>query len=75
MLVHAALLMTLALMTMPARLPEQRIVAVANPNSMEEIENLLDEEIDALDIEKFEGQRLQKLWRLAPQPQNSISHP
>jgi len=56
MVFHAALLILLALLTLPERPPEQRIVAVANPNEMQEIENLPDEQIDALNVEVFEGQ-------------------
>lgn len=56
MLVHAILIMTLALLTMPQRLPEQRIVAVSNPTDVEEIEKLDQEEIDPLNVEVFEGQ-------------------
>ncbi|MFO7908407.1 MAG: prenyltransferase/squalene oxidase repeat-containing protein [Planctomycetota bacterium] len=56
MLVHAVLIMILAVVTMPQRRPEQRIVAVSNPSELEEIEKLDQEEIDPLNVEVFEGQ-------------------
>lgn len=55
MIVHAVLLMILALLTMPELAPEQRIVAVANPVSLEEVENLAVEDIEALNVDVFEG--------------------
>lgn len=55
MVAHAALLTILALLTLPERPPDQRIVAVANQNDVEEVENLEQEDIDPLDVEKFEG--------------------
>ena len=56
MLVHAALLMILALITLPERPPEQNIVAVADPNDLEEIENIESEQIDPMDVDVFEGE-------------------
>ncbi len=56
MMVHATLLMILALMTLPERPAEQRIVAVSDPNRVEEVENLENEDIDPLDVDVFEGQ-------------------
>ena len=41
---------------MPERPPEKSIVAVANPNNVEDVENLESEEIDSLDVERFEGE-------------------
>ncbi len=55
MVVHAVLLIVLALITLPERPPEKRIVAVANPDNVEDVENLESEEIDSLDVHVFEG--------------------
>ncbi len=55
MVVHAALLIVLALITLPERPPEKNIVAVANPTDVEDIENLASEEIDPLDVDVFTG--------------------
>ncbi len=56
MMIHAVLLMILALMTLPQPPEGQQIVAVADPNRVEEVENLENEEIDPLDVDVFEGQ-------------------
>lgn len=56
MMVHATLLMILALATLPDRLAEQQIVVVSQPNDVEEVEKLEREEIDPLDVDVFEGQ-------------------
>ena len=61
--------MILALMTLPERPPEQQIVAVANPNDVEEIEDLESEEIDPLDVEYSKGRHRPRSWtRAQPRP-------
>ena len=72
MLVHAALLTILALITLPERPPEKNIVAVANPNDLEDIEDLESEEIDSLDVEKFEGEAPRRSWTRTQRRPNSI---
>jgi hypothetical protein len=56
MVFHAALLMMLALITLPQQAAATRIVAVANPTDIEEVENLESENIDPMDVTVFEGE-------------------
>ncbi|MHB0954762.1 MAG: prenyltransferase/squalene oxidase repeat-containing protein [Pirellulaceae bacterium] len=56
MLFHAALLMILAVVTLPETVTENRILAVANPTDVQEIENLDNEQIDPMDVTVFENQ-------------------
>ena len=55
MVLHAAMLIILALMTLPERPAEQRIVAVASQSEPEDVEDLNVDEIDPMDVEVFEG--------------------
>ncbi|MHB8973160.1 MAG: prenyltransferase/squalene oxidase repeat-containing protein [Pirellulaceae bacterium] len=56
MLVHAALLMILAVITLPETVAENRILAIADPTDVEEVENLDNEQIDPMDVTVFENQ-------------------
>ena len=56
MVFHAVLLMMLALITLPEQAAATRIVAVANPTDIEEVENLDNENIDPMDVTVFEGE-------------------
>ena len=56
MVFHAVLLMMLALITLPEQTAATRIVAVANPTDIEEVENLDNENIDPMDVTVFEGE-------------------
>ena len=56
MMFHAALLMILAVVTLPETVAENRILAVANPTDVEEVENLDNEQIDPMDVTVFENQ-------------------
>lgn len=55
MVVHAGLLMIMAVITLPDMVEEKRILAVANPTDVEEVENLDNEQLDPVDAPVFEG--------------------
>jgi hypothetical protein len=55
MVVHAALLMIMAVVTLPELAEEKRILAVANPSDVEEIEKLDNEQLDPVEAPVFEG--------------------
>ncbi len=56
MVIHAVLLTVLALLTLPEKPPENRIVAVSDPSDVEEVEKLDNEQIDPMDVTVFENQ-------------------
>jgi hypothetical protein len=56
MVFHAVLLMMLALITLPEQAAATRIVAVAIPTDIQEVENLDNENIDPMDVTVFEGE-------------------
>ncbi len=55
MVLHAVMLIVLALLTLPERVPEPRIVAVSDQSAPEDVEDLKMDEIDPMDVEVFEG--------------------
>lgn len=55
MVVHAALLMIMAVVTLPELAEEKRILAVANPTDVEEVEKLENEQLDPVEAPVFEG--------------------
>ena len=62
MMFHAALLMILAVVTLPETVAENRILAVANPTDVEEVENLDNVQIDPMDVTVFENQCRPMRW-------------
>ncbi len=56
MVIHAILLIVLALLTLPERPAEERIVAVANPNETTEVEKLEVEELTEMNVDMVTGE-------------------